>query len=93
MAELQALVRMFDDAEDATYDARERAERDRDYFDGKQLTTKEIAELNKRGQPPLKFNRIRGKVDWYKGLEAQRRTDPKAYPEGGNLYRGSGAGC
>ena len=77
---LEGLIRQFEDAEDATFQAREFAERDRDFYDGIQITKEEAAETKKRGQPLLKFNRIRGKVDWYKGLEAQRRTDPKAYP-------------
>lgn len=73
-------VRMFEEAEDATVTAREQSERDRDYYDGKQLTEEEIQALKKRGQPPLKINRIRRKIDWLKGLEIQRRTDPKAFP-------------
>ena len=49
--ELQRLIRMFEDSEDATYDARERAERDRDYYDGKQYTSAELKILRDRGQP------------------------------------------
>lgn len=73
-------VRMFEEAEEASVTARANAERDRDYYDGKQLTAEEVAALKKRGQPPLIINRIRRKIDWLRGLEIQRRTDPKAFP-------------
>ena len=39
-----------------------------------------VTELRKRGQPPVVINRIARKVDWLLGLEAQRRTDPRAFP-------------
>ncbi len=61
-------------------DARERAERDRDYYDNKQLTDEEVSELKKRGQPPVVINRIKRKIDYLTGLEKQQRTDPRAYP-------------
>lgn len=80
VAETQAYVQMFEEAEHSTYDARQYSERDRDYYDGIQLTQEEIEALQKRGQPPIVINRIRRKVDYIKGLEAQRRTDPKAFP-------------
>ena len=74
------LKRWFEQAEDATREARERSERDRDYYDGWQLTDDEIAQLKARGQPPVVINRIKPKIDWLRGLEAQRRTDPRAFP-------------
>lgn len=70
----------FMEAEDATVDARQESERARDYCDGKQLTSAEIAALEKRGQPAVVINRIRRKVEWLKGLEVKQRTDPKAFP-------------
>lgn len=73
-------VRMFEEAEDSTREARERAERDRDYYDGKQWTSSEEAALKKRGQPVVTFNRIQRKVNYLKGLEAQMRKDPKCFP-------------
>ena len=78
--ELQTLIQYFDDAEDATHDARLESERCRDYYDGKQLTAGELNALKKRGQPPVVFNMIAPNVDTLKGLESQSRTDPKAYP-------------
>jgi hypothetical protein len=74
------LEKWFRAAEDATVDARAESERARDYVDGKQLTANEIAELNRRGQPPVVINRVRRKIEWLKGLEIKQRTDPKAFP-------------
>ncbi len=70
----------FIEYEDATYTARQEAERARDYYDGNQLSAEELGELKKRKQPPIKFNRIRRKIEWLKGLEVKQRTDPKAFP-------------
>lgn len=74
------LVRMFEEAEESTYTARQEAERDRDYYDHKQLTADEIAELKKRGQPQVIANRIQPKVNFLVGLEKSQRIDPKALP-------------
>ncbi len=74
------LVKMFEEADEATHEAREKAERDRDYYDGKQWTAAEESALRKRGQPVVTFNRIQRKVNFLKGLEAQTRKDPKAFP-------------
>jgi hypothetical protein len=70
----------FLDAEDATNDAREKAERDRDYYDGKQLTDLELQELARRGQPAIVINRVKRKIDYLLGHERASRTDPRAYP-------------
>jgi hypothetical protein len=74
------LVRMFEEAEEASYDARKLSERDRDYVDNKQLTAAEEKELAKRGQPAVVINRIKGKIEFLTGLEIERRIDPKAFP-------------
>jgi hypothetical protein len=74
------LCRMFEEAEDASVTARKEAERDRDYVDGKQLSAAELAELGRRGQPPVIDNRIKTKVDYLVGLEKQQRVKPKAFP-------------
>lgn len=74
------LVQMFEDAEEASYDARKDAERDRDYVDNKQWTSAEKAELAKRGQPATVINRIKGKIEFLVGMEIERRIDPKAFP-------------
>lgn len=77
---LTQLVRWFENAEDASVTARQRAEQARDYYLGKQLTAEEVRTLEDRGQPPIVINRIRGKVQLMCGLETRARTDPKALP-------------
>ncbi len=72
--------RWFEDAESATMDERQKAERDRDYYDNKQFTAAEEAALKKKGQPIIVVNRIKRKIDFLRGIEAQQRTDPKAFP-------------
>ncbi len=74
------LCRMFEESEDASLTARKEAERDRDYVDGKQLSADELAELARRGQPPVIDNRIKTKIDYLVGLEKQQRVKPKAFP-------------
>lgn len=74
------LVQKFEDAEEASQTARGQAERDRDYYDGKQLTTEEVAELKRRGQPEQIRNLIRRKVNFLVGLEKQQRSVPRALP-------------
>ena len=74
------LVRKFEAAEEASQEARAESEKARDYYDGRQLTSDQIAALKKRRQPIVIENLIRPKVDYLCGLERQSRTDPKAYP-------------
>lgn len=78
-ARLSKLIGYFEEAEEATLDARTKSERDRDYYDGKQWTPDEVAELKKRGQPAIAFNVIKSRVEFLLGLEKQQRRDPKAY--------------
>src|ERR1041385_771629 len=80
MADLQDLVRFFEEAESTTYDARKLSERDRDYYDNKQWTADEESILRKRKQPIVTYNRIQRKVNFLSGLEKQQRKDPKAFP-------------
>lgn len=70
----------FEEAEQMTQDARERAERDRDYYNGQQWTERELATLRKRGQPALTINYIKRKVEYLRGFERRLRSDPKAFP-------------
>ncbi|EJO31253.1 portal protein [Achromobacter marplatensis] len=88
---LDRLVRDFEAAEEGTRDARLRAERNRDYYDGKQLTTEEIAALKKRGQPPVVVNYIKRKIEILRGLERRSRTDPKAFPRNPQDEQGANA--
>ena len=80
LLDVGALCRMFEESEDSTYESRRDSERDRDYVDNKQLTSAEISELEKRGQPPVIDNRIKTKIDYLVGLEKQQRVKPKAFP-------------
>lgn len=78
--DVEKLVRQFEEAQDQGRDARLDSERDRDYYDGYQLTEEEIATLNMRGQPPIVFNRIKPKIDALLGFERKMRSDVKAFP-------------
>lgn len=77
---VETLVAYFEDAEEATETARKASERDRDYYDGKQLTAAELKELQRRGQPDVIINRIQPKINFLMGYEAGNRTDPRAFP-------------
>lgn len=74
------LVAWFENTESTTVTERSASERDRDYYDGIQLTAAEEAAMRARGQPPLVLNHVRGKVNYLLGLEKRARQDPKAYP-------------
>lgn len=74
------LVRYFEESEELTTEARQLAERDRDYYDNDQWTAEELATLSKRKQPALVINYIKRKVEFLRGFERRMRSDPKAYP-------------
>lgn len=52
----------------------------RHYYHGDQWTAAEIAELNKRKQPVVTYNRVGRKINGVVGLLERLRQDPKAYP-------------
>lgn len=79
-ATLASVIQWIEDSESEGQQARERSERDRDYYDGRQITTQEAAELEARKQPVIAFNLVQGKIDYLLGLEKQQRSDSKAYP-------------
>lgn len=89
--ELRTYLGYYEESVEASRTAREKAERDRDYYDGKQLTTEEHAELQRRGQPPIAFNVIRARVDYLQGLEKKQRADPKGYPRNPEDQQGADA--
>lgn len=78
--DVSAYVDLFEAAENATPEQRKRAERARDYYDGKQWTDAEAQELRRRKQPVITVNRIKPKVDYLLGIERQSRTQPKGLP-------------
>lgn len=77
---LATAIQWFEDAEEASNESREKASRDRDFYDGKQWTEAETTALEKRGQPPIVINRIKRKVDYLLGYERKLRADPRALP-------------
>ena len=68
--DLALAVQRVEDWEETTSEAVQLAERDRDYYDNKQLTAEEKV-LNDRGQPDIVFNKIRSKINYLLGLEDQ----------------------
>lgn len=78
--ELETFVNQYDAFIDATDDARELAESDRDYRDHKQWTDEESSKITDRGQAPVVINRIAPKVDSLLGIVTSTRSDPKAFP-------------
>ena len=79
-AELGMFCRQFEESEESTQDSRQKAERDRDYYDEKQWTAEEETALKNRKQPVITYNRVKRKVNAMMGLEKQTRKDPKAFP-------------
>jgi hypothetical protein len=79
---LRQLVAWFEESEQTSQTAREKAERDRDYYDGKQWTEEEAAELRKRGQPVIALNVIRARINYHLGMEKKQRRDPKCFGRG-----------
>jgi hypothetical protein len=79
-ADLATRIEYFESSEETTYAERQNGERYRRYYDGAQLTDAEIQALKKRGQPPVIINKCRAKINFYKGMERNNLSDPKAYP-------------
>lgn len=79
-AKLNLYVEQFEKSEEATDPARKLSERDRDYYDEKQLTADEERELKRLRQPIIVQNHIKRKVNAMLGLEKQTRKDPKGFP-------------
>lgn len=77
---LQRYKRMLDEARTALEQPRELSQRDRDYFDGKQLTPKQRNVLRRRKQPETIRNRIGPAIDGMLGILEQAKVDPRAYP-------------
>ena len=78
--DLGTLVEWCNEADESTIDSRDNAERCRDYYDGKQISSAEASALKKRKQAPVVINRIKPKVDGLAGMERQNRTTARAYP-------------
>lgn len=74
------LKRMVEQYLDITRENADYCRRDRDYYDGDQISKSVKAELAKRGQPPLYNNKIRPAVSGIFGLIDNAETDPEAFP-------------
>lgn len=70
----------YEQAIDLTEVARRRSLESQQYYENKQWSDAEIAELKRRKQPIVTENHIQPKVDFLVGLEITTRTDPKAFP-------------
>ena len=77
--EMSTLCQYFEQSIDVCRDYRLEAERDRDFYDGKQWTSEELSTLKDRGQIPVTVNKVAGKIDWMLGMERQLRVDPAAF--------------
>ncbi|MGL4975994.1 MAG: hypothetical protein ACRC56_11920 [Bosea sp. (in: a-proteobacteria)] len=83
-APLQKLVQMVDSFYSATRTSEAAASRNRDYYDGKQLTKQEREALQKRGQPPVVENVIKRAVNSVVGVARDQAVDPRAFPRNGS---------
>lgn len=70
----------FESWYDEQHGNRSEAFLDRDYYDGNQLTEKELKILKQRKQPPTINNRIAKKINTLLGEEIERRFDPVGKP-------------
>ena len=80
LPDLEDLVAEFEAWEDETSDAQQASIRDRQYYDGEQLSDADLAALAERGQPPIVINRIARKINFILGEEVRKRIDPIARP-------------
>lgn len=72
--------KMFDNARWQTNEARLKAQRDRDYYDGpKQLDSDVRRVLEMRKQPPIYTNRIRPAINGILGVILGSSSDPRAF--------------
>lgn len=77
---LEDLISEFEAWEDETADAQALSIRDRQYYDGEQWSSDDVATLKERGQPVITINRIARKANSILGEEVRKRIDPVARP-------------
>jgi len=79
--QIDKLRKRFDEAREDIHGSREKAQTDRDYYDGpKQLSSEVRSILKARMQPPIYTNRVRPAVNGVLGVLEAGRRDPKALP-------------
>ena len=76
----EKVIRYVEVFVEKTRNGHEEARQRRDYVDHIQHTAEEEATLRARKQPIITDNRIYRKMDYFRGIERQSRTDPKAFP-------------
>lgn len=74
-------IREFDTSLEALRESRDRAMRDRDFYDGNQWTDEQIKDLEDRGQAAVVTNHIAPKVNYILGEQITSRVDPAAWPQ------------
>jgi len=78
--DIDTFVNWYEDFIDSTEIERRDAQKDIDYYHGHQLSSDEIAEYRKRGQPPVIINMIAKQINFILGNEVKTRVMPKAFP-------------
>lgn len=73
------LRKRFDNSRTFLAEHKRRAEEDRDFYDGKQLSPHERSILARRRQPEVIANRIRPAIDGVLGVIEAGKTDPRAF--------------
>jgi hypothetical protein len=81
---LDKLKRMFKNAIDATAENDLLAIRDREFFDGDQLSHEDRIELGKRGAPLFYNNKVAPGINGVFGIIDAAENDPQCYPRNSN---------
>lgn len=81
--------KMFDDSETSEQQNRLCCERDKDYYDGYQLTQDEIRQLKGAGMAPVALNKIKPKMDTAITKERRNKTRPDALPNNPESEQGA----
>jgi hypothetical protein len=76
----ETLVTWVNEADDATKDSRDLAEKSRSYYDSEQWTAEERKKLEAQKQAATVINRIKPKIDGLMGMESANKTTAKAFP-------------
>ena len=77
---LTKLQRQLDSYDSSKSSEIKEAKEATNYYHGNQWTAEELANLAKRKQPPVTYNRVVRKINGAVGLIEKMRRDPKAYP-------------
>jgi hypothetical protein len=78
--DLEKLKRYFTEARQLTEPARMKSLRCQDYYDSDQMSPRELAVLEERGQPAVVVNRIKPAINAVVGVAERGRSEPRAWP-------------